>query len=64
MLRDRWLIEALDDFVQEASDDEALGDRNGNPAGAKIKHFVFVDLARSGAVGTTDVVGQNFQARH
>src|SRR5947208_1196248 len=61
---DRRLIEALDDFVQEAGDDEALGDGNGNPAGAKIKHFVFVDLARSGAVGTTDVIGENFEAGH
>jgi hypothetical protein len=37
MRRDRRLIESLNDFVQETGDDEALGDGNGNPAGAEIE---------------------------
>ena len=64
MSRNRRLIEALDDFVQETGDDETLGNWNGNAAGAEIKHFVFVDLAGGGAVGATNVIGQNFETRH
>jgi hypothetical protein len=58
------LIEALDDFVQETGDDEVLGDLHRNAAGAEIEEFVFIDLAAGGAVGATDVVGQNFEPGH
>ncbi len=60
MLGDSRLIEALDDFIQKARDDEALGNRDGNSTRAEIKHFLFVDLAGGGAVGAADIVGQNF----
>jgi hypothetical protein len=62
--RDIRLIEALNDFVQETGNDEALGDVDRNAAGAEIEEFVFVDLARGGAVRATDVVSQNFEAGH
>ena len=58
------LIEASNDFVQETADDEALGDRDWNAAAAEVEEFVFVDLTGGGAVGATDVVGQNFEAGH
>ena len=64
MFADRRLIEALDDFVQETGDDEALGDWSRNAAGAEIEEFVLVDLTGGGAVGAPDVVGQNFEAGH
>ena len=64
MRGDSWLIEALNDFVQETGDDEALRDADRNAPGAEIEEFVFVDLAGGGAVGATDVVGQNFEAGH
>ena len=58
------LIETSNDFVQETADDEALGDRDWNAAAAEVEEFVFVDLTGGGAVGATDVVGQNFEAGH
>jgi hypothetical protein len=64
MLSYRWMIETLDDFVQKAGDQEALGDFCGNAAGAQIEELVFVNLAGGGAVGATDVVGENFEAGH
>src|SRR6266576_2759802 len=64
MLGNRRLIQPLNHFVEEAGNDEALGDFYRNAAGTEIKHFVFVDLAGGGAVGTTDVVGHNFEAGH
>src|SRR6266513_1650282 len=59
-----WMIEALNDFIQKACDNETLGHRYGNAACAKIEKLVFVDLAGSRSVGATHVVGQNFEARH
>ena len=64
MITNHRVIEALDHFVEESGDEEALGDSCGNPAGAQIEKFVFVDLARGCAVGATDVVSKNFEARH
>jgi len=64
MRRDRRLIEALDDFVQEAGDDEALSDFCRDTTRMEIKHFLFVDLARRGAVSAADVISQNFEAGH
>jgi hypothetical protein len=64
MFRYRWMIEALDDFVQKASHNETLGDRNGNAAGAQVQELVLVDLPRRRTMGATDVVGENFETRH
>ena len=64
MIANRRMIEALDYLVKESGDEEALGDFCGNAAGAKIKKFVFVDLAGGRAVGATDVIGENFQTGH
>jgi len=50
--------------LRKAGDDEALGDFWRDAARAEIKHLFFVDLAGSGAVSATDVVGQNFQTGH
>src|SRR5205823_12206156 len=47
-----------------SADDEALGDRDGNAAGAQVKKLVFVDLSGGGAVGATHVVSENFKAGH
>ena len=58
------MIEALDDFIQKSSHNETLSDRNRNAAGAQIEEFVFVDLAGRCSVRATDVVGENFEARH
>ena len=57
MITNHRMIEALDHFVEESGDEEALGDFRGNAAGAQIKEFVFVDLARGCAVCAADVVG-------
>ena len=60
MLSYHWMIETLDDFVQKAGDEQALGYVCRNAAGAQIEELVFVDLARRCAVGATDVVGEDF----
>jgi hypothetical protein len=57
MLSYRWMIETLDDLIEKAGDEEPLGHFCGNTARAKIKEFVFVDLAGGRAVRATDVVG-------
>src|SRR5262245_28478709 len=64
MLTDRRVIEALDDFVEESGDEEALANFGWDAAGAKVKELVFFDLAGGRAVGATDVVGENFEAGH
>ena len=64
IIGDCGLIEAPDDFVEEAGDDEALGDFCRDATRMQVKHLVLVDLAGGGAVGSTDVVGKNFQAGH
>jgi len=64
MLGYRWVIEALNDFIQKAGHNEALSHRDRDTACAQIEEFVFIDLAGSRPVGATDVVGENFQARH
>ena len=64
MIADRRVIEALDDFVEESGDEEALGYVCRNAAAAQIEEFVFVDLARGCAVGATDVIGEDFEAGH
>ncbi len=64
MSRDRRMIEALDDFVQKAGDEEALGDFRRNAARAQVKQLVFFDLTRRCAVGATDVIGEDFETRH
>jgi hypothetical protein len=60
----RWMVEALDDFIKKASHNEALGDWDGNTAGAQVEKLVFVDLPGSRPVGAADVVGENFEAGH
>ena len=64
MITNNRMIEALDDFVQKAGDEEALGDLCRNSACAEIEEFVFIDLARGCAVGASDIVGQNFETWH
>ena len=64
MIANHGMIEALDYFIKESGHEKALGDFCGNAAGAKIKKFVFGDLARGCTVGATDVVSQNFETRH
>src|SRR5436190_8989679 len=64
MISYRLMIEPLNHFVQKSADDEALRDGDGNAAGTEVKKFVFVDLARGGAVSATDVVCENFEAGH
>ena len=64
MLTDGLLIEALNNFVEKAGDQQALGHFRGNAARAQIEKFVFVDLTGSCAVGATDVVGEDFEAGH
>ena len=57
MITNHRVIKALDHFVEESSDEEALGDLCGNAAGSQIEEFVLIDLAGGRAVGATDVVG-------
>src|SRR5581483_1935082 len=64
MLAYSRMIEALNDFVQKACDNETLGYGHWNAARPKIEKFVFVNLARRCPVGATHVVGENFQTRH
>jgi len=64
MITNHRVIEALDHFVEESGDDEALRDLYGNAARAQIEEFVFVDLAGRCTVRATDVVGENFEPRH
>src|SRR2546423_15394849 len=64
MIGDGGLIEALDDFVQKAGDDETLGNGHGNAAGPEVKHFVLVDLPGRGAMGATNIIGQNLKSGH
>ncbi|HEY0548808.1 MAG TPA: hypothetical protein VGF13_04345 [Verrucomicrobiae bacterium] len=64
MLGNRRLIQALDHFAQETGNQEALGGLCRYATGTEIKHLVFVDLSRRGAVRTTDVIRQNFKAGH
>src|SRR6476660_1720421 len=64
MITNRWVIEALNHFVEESGDEEALGHVCRNAAGAQIEELVLVDLARGRAVGATDVVGEDFEAGH
>src|ERR1044072_855233 len=59
--RDRWLIEALDHFVEKTGHDKALGRLARDAAGTRIEKFVFIDLAARGAVSAPDVVGQNLE---
>jgi hypothetical protein len=58
------MIKALNDFIQKAGNEEALGDRNWNTASAKIEEFVLIDLTGCCAVSATDVIRENFEARH
>ena len=44
MAADCRVIEALDDFVEKAGDEETLGDFCRNAARAQVKHLVFFDL--------------------
>ena len=60
----RTVIEPFYDFIEETSDYEALSNFRGNAARAQIEEFILIDLAGSCAVGATDVIGENFQARH
>src|SRR5207244_5754041 len=64
IIGDCGLIEAVDDLVQEAGDDEALGDFCRDATRMEVKHFVFINLAGGGAVGATNVVGKNFETGH
>ena len=62
--RDHGMIKSLDNLVQETGDNETLRDWNRNAARAEVKQLVFFDLPGSGAVGTTDVVGKDFEPGH
>ena len=64
MLRYCRMIEALNDFIQKACDNETLGHGYGNAACAKIEKLVFVNLAGSRPVAATHVVSQDFEAGH
>ena len=64
MIANRWVIKPLDDFVQKSSDEEPLGNLCRNAARAQVKQLVFFDLPGRGAVGATDVVGEDFEAGH
>lgn len=64
MLSDRWVIETLNYFIEEAGDNETLGHWDGNAAGAQIKEFVFIDLAGRCAVGATDIIGEYLKPGH
>ena len=64
MITNHRMIEALDHFVEESGDEEALGDFYGNAAGAQIEELVIIDLPGRCAVGATDVIGQNFETWH
>ena len=44
MITNHRMIEALDHFVEESGNEEALGDFCGDAAGAQIEEFVFIDL--------------------
>ena len=44
MITNHRMIEALDHFVEESGDEEALGDFRGNAAGAQIEELVFINL--------------------
>jgi hypothetical protein len=64
MITDCRVIQPFDHFIEEGGDKKALGDFCRDAAGAQIKQLVFFNLTGSGTVGATDVVGENFQARH
>ena len=44
MITNHRVIEALNYFVEESGDEQALGDFCGNAAGAQIKQFILIDL--------------------
>src|SRR5262245_35950378 len=56
MVTNHRMIEALDYFVEESRDKEALGDFCRNATGAQIEQLVLLDLPRGRAVSATDVV--------
>ena len=56
MITNHRMIEALDHFVEESGNEEALGDFRGNSARPQIEKLIFVDLAGRCAVSATDVV--------
>ena len=64
VLTDGRIIKAFDHFIEKSGDKKALGHLCGNPACAEIEELVFIDLARRCTMGATDVVGEDFQARH
>jgi len=61
---DRGMVEAIDDFVEEAAHEKLFRDRRGNAAGEEIEHLVLAELAGGRAVTAFDVVGQDFEAGH
>ena len=60
----RRMIEALDYFVQKASDEEPLRHLSWDAARAQVKQLIFFNLAGGCAVGASDIVGENFKAGH
>ena len=42
---DRGMVETIDDFVQEAGDEELLRNRHRDAAREEVKHFVLAELA-------------------
>src|SRR4030095_6674980 len=64
VLGDRWIVEALDNFVQKTRDNETLRHWDGDTSGAQVEELVFIDLPGRCAVGATDVVRENFEAGH
>ena len=64
VLGDRWMIKALDDFIQKTGDQQALADFGWDSPRAKVKELVFFDLTGCSPVGATDVVGKDFETGH
>ena len=56
------VAEALDDFVEEAEDDEPLGILLRDAAGEEVEKLLLLDLPAGRAVGAADVVGFDLQA--
>lgn len=50
-------VEVVDDFLEEASGDEAFGAAFADATAAEIVDFVVVDLSGGRAVGGDNVVG-------
>ena len=55
--------EALQDFIQKSERDQPVGVALGYSPRLHVKEFIGINFARGGAVGTADVIGQDFKTR-